>query len=139
VEGTTYWGFPEPGRVASVDPAELGALAQNERKGEYLRALGRAFAEVSTEFLMSAPYEQVDGWLRGIKGVGEWSATFIMLRGLGRTERVPFSEWRLVEAANAVYGRDRKLSRQELEGLAGRYGQWQGYWAHYLRAAGVVG
>ena len=135
IEGATHWAFPEPDRLAAVPPEELGAIAGNERKGEYMSALARAFSSVSEEFLRSAPYEQTEAWLRGIKGVGEWSATFIMLRGLGRTERVPFSERRVVEAAFRVYARGRFLREEDIRRIAEGYGPWQGYWAHYLRAA----
>jgi DNA-3-methyladenine glycosylase II len=134
VEGATHWAFPEPTRLAVADPSDLGAIADNERKGEYMQALARAFDQVSEEFLLSAPYAEVEAWLRGIKGVGEWSATFILLRGLGRTEKVPMDKNTLA-AISRVYGKGKSLSETEAKELAGRYGEWQGYWAHYLRAA----
>ena len=61
------------------------------------------------------------------------SATFIMVRGLGRMEYIPLTETRLLEAASKVYGHGKELGREELKRLAERYGIWQGYWAHYLR------
>ena len=108
-------------------------VIRNDRRTEYLLAIARAFSEVKEEFLKTAPDEEVEAWLRNIKGIGEWSATFIMVRGLGRMERVPLTETRLFEAASKVYGHGKELSREELKRLAERYGQWQGYWAHYLR------
>ncbi len=133
VEGITHWAFPEPAQLAVVDPYHLGAIAENERKGEYMQALARAFDRVSEEFLLSAPYAEVEAWLRGIKGVGEWSATFILLRGLGRTEKVPI-EKNTLAAISRVYGGGKALSEREARELASRYGACQGYWAHYLRA-----
>lgn len=134
VKGTKHWAFPEPTRLAVADPSDLGAITDNERKGEYMQALARAFDQVSEEFLLSAPYTEVRAWLRSIKGVGEWSAAFILLRGLGRPEHVPM-EKRTLAAISRVYGGGRMLSESEAKELAGRYGAWQGYWAHYLRAA----
>jgi DNA-3-methyladenine glycosylase II len=133
VEGTLHWAFPEPTQLAVANPSDLGAIADNERKGEYMQALARAFDGVSEEFLLSAPYTEVEAWLRGIKGVGEWTAAFILLRGLGRTERVPM-EKRTLAAISRVYGQGKGLSEAEAKELAERYGAWQGYWAHYLRA-----
>lgn len=134
VEGATHWAFPEPTRLAIADPAGLSAIAQNEKKGEYMQAIARAFDGVNEEFLLSAPYAEVEAWLRGIKGVGEWTATFILLRGLGRTEKVPM-EKNTLAAISRVYGGGKTLSEGEAKEIAGRYGAWQGYWAHYLRAA----
>ncbi|HEY0068594.1 MAG TPA: DNA-3-methyladenine glycosylase 2 family protein [Chloroflexia bacterium] len=137
VEGTLHWAFPEAAHLAVANPSDLGAIADNERKGDYLQALARAFDDVSEEFLLSAPYAEVEAWLRGIKGVGEWTAAFILLRGLGRTERVPMEKHTLT-AISRVYGGGKALSEAEAKELAGRYGAWQGYWAHYLRAASQV-
>jgi len=106
----------------------------NARRTEYLRAAAWAFGDVDDGWLRSAPYDEVEAWLRGITGIGAWSASFILLRGLGRMERVPVGERRLLEAARRIYGRD--LSEEGLHRIAEGYGAWQGYWAHYLRAAG---
>src|SRR6266516_1588606 len=132
---TVYWAFPEPIQIAVADKVELLALVRNERRTEYLSAIARAFSEVDEEFLTTAPDEAVETWLRNIKGIGEWSATFIMVRGLGRMEHVPLTEKRLVEAVSKVYGFSEEINRDALKRLAERYGPWQGYWAHYLRAA----
>ncbi len=135
VNGTVYWAFPEPIQIAVVDEGELLKLIRNERRTEYLITIARAFSEVDEEFLKTAPDEEVEVWLRNIKSIGEWSATFIMVRGLGRMEHVPLTETRLIEATSKVYGYSEELSRDDLKRLADRYGPWQGYWAHYLRVA----
>jgi DNA-3-methyladenine glycosylase II len=133
VNGTVYWAFPEPIQIAAADESELLTLVRNERRAEYLSAVARAFSEVDEAFLKTAPDEEVETWLRNIKGLGEWSVTFIMVRGLGRMERVPLTETKLVEAASKVYGFGEEMSREALQRLADKYGPWQGYWAHYLR------
>jgi DNA-3-methyladenine glycosylase II len=133
VNGSVHWAFPEPIQIAVVDEGELLKLIRNERRTEYLLAVARAFNEVDEEFLKTASDEEAETWLRNIKGIGEWSATFVMVRGLGRMEHVPLTETRLVEAASKVYGYGEELSRKDLKRLADRYGPWQGYWAHYLR------
>jgi DNA-3-methyladenine glycosylase II len=133
VDGNVYRSFPEAIQIAVADYDEILKLIRNDRRAEYLIATARAFSEANEEFLKTAPDEEVEAWLRNIKGVGEWSATFIMIRGLGRMEYVPLTEMRLVEAASKVYGHGKELDREELKRLAERYGPWQGYWAHYLR------
>ena len=135
VSGSVYWAFPEPMQIAVVDESELLKLIRNDRRTEYLVAVARAFSEADEEFLKTASDEAVEAWLRNIKGIGEWSATFIMVRGLGRMERIPLTEARLFEAASRVYGHGEELSRVDLMRLADKYGPWQGYWAHYIRVA----
>jgi DNA-3-methyladenine glycosylase II len=133
VSGSVYWAFPEPMQIAVVDESELLKTIRNDRRTEYLVAVARAFSEADEEFLKTASEEEVEAWLRNIKGIGEWSATFIMVRGLGRMERVPLTEARLFEAASKVYGHGEELNRDDLKRLADKYGLWQGYWAHYIR------
>ncbi|MEP7188646.1 MAG: DNA-3-methyladenine glycosylase 2 family protein [Roseiflexaceae bacterium] len=131
IDGQRYAAFPEPARLAAADPAELIELVGNPRRAEYLQAVSAAFAGTDEAWLRAAPYAEVEAWLRAIKGLGAWSTTFVLLRGLGRMEHLPVGEARLAEAAAKVYGR--ALPDTELAAVAERYGVYQGYWAHYLR------
>ena len=126
-----YSAFPEPARLAAADPAELLELVGNPRRAEYLRAVSAAFVGTDEAWLRMAPYGEVEAWLRAIRGLGAWSTTFVLLRGLGRMEQLPTSEARLGDAAAKVYGR--ALRDTELAAIAERYCTYQGYWAHYLR------
>jgi DNA-3-methyladenine glycosylase II len=130
---TTYWAFPEASRLAEAREDELLGVVHNARKAEYLVAVSRAFSQVDERFLREGDYEEVRSWLLSIKGFGEWSVSFVMVRGLGRTEHAPLSEKLLLEAASRVYGHGDTLSRADVAKIAERYGAYKGYWAHYLR------
>ena len=39
----------------------------------------------------------------------------------------------MMRAASLVYGAGMTLTPQDVERIANGYGQWRGYWAHYLR------
>jgi len=126
-----YSAFPEPARLAAADPAELLDLVGNPRRAEYLQAAARAFSGADEAWLRTAPYAEVAAWLRAIKGMGAWSTSFVLLRGLGRMDQLPVGEARLGDAAAKMYGR--VLRDTELAAIAERYGACQGYWVHYLR------
>lgn len=134
VEGTDYRTFPEPGDLAGANPDELLAVVRNERKAPQVAAVAQAFAKVDEGWLRTAPYEEVEAWLRRLPGIGAWSAEFVLLRSLGRMERIPSGERRILAAAERVYGGP--LTPAALDHLAAPYGHHKGYWAHYLRAAG---
>jgi DNA-3-methyladenine glycosylase II len=89
IDGQRYAAFPEPARLADADMAELQGLVGNPRRAEYLQAVARAFAAADEAWLRAAPYAEVEAWLRAIKGLGAWSTTFVLLRGLGRMDRLP--------------------------------------------------
>ncbi|MCA0458861.1 MAG: hypothetical protein LCI00_33240 [Chloroflexi bacterium] len=135
VEGEEYRVFPQPAPLAALDLYQLNETIRNTRKSGCVQSAAQAFATIDESWLRSAPYEQVESWLLEIKGIGAWSATFIMLRGLGRTERVPLDEKAILAAARRVYGRD-DLTHADVQRMSQHYGEYAGYWAHYLRVGG---
>lgn len=135
-DGETSWAFPDAERLVAAGPDELCAVIRNERRSEYLLAVAEAFAGVDEGWLRTGPWEEVEHWLRAIKGIGAWSAAFIMLRGLGRMDRMPLGEARLGEVVSRVYLHGRSATEVAIERCAAPYGPWRGYWAHYLRVAG---
>ena len=133
IDGMSYEAFPEASQLVHVTEAELVTLVHNARKAEYLLATIQAFNTVDEQFLRTGDYQEVESWLHSIKGFGEWSTSFVLIRGLGRTEAVSLSEKQLQEAASRLYGHGQDLTRAEIARIAEHYGVYKGYWAHYLR------
>lgn len=133
IENRQYWSFPEPGRLARVEEKELLSIVQNERRAQFLLAVAKAFSEMDERFLRTAKYDVVEEKLRSINGIGDWSSRLIMLRGLGRMEKLAV-EKRLLRATSKVYGKGREVTQSVLDQMAEKYGPWKGYWAYYLRA-----
>ncbi len=133
VDGTELWAFPDLEQLLALSADDLADLIANKRKAGYLYGAFRQWEEIDEDFLRHGDHDQVRERLLAIPGIGPWSATFLMVRGLGRSELVSADkEGKL--AAGRVYGRT--LTDAEFGELAGHYGGWQGYWAHYLRATG---
>lgn len=136
VDGETYPAFPEPADVHAVPLKQLQAIISYGRKAEYIRNAAAAFSEVDDTWLRAGNYDDVHDWLLDITGIGPWSAAFIMMRALGRMGRLTSPETRLVQIASRLYGRT--LTADDVQALAAAYGDYQGYWAHYLRAFGEL-
>src|SRR5579859_3158852 len=128
VNGEQLWAFPDADQLSAANPDDLLDMIHNERKVQYLGGISQAFQSVDEQFLRSGDYDAVESWLRSIKGVGEWSAKFILVRGLGRMERLSLTEKHLMEAAKYVYG-----PGCDVAGMIKHYGVYAGYWAYYLR------
>lgn len=132
-----FEGFPQPEDFFPLDRRKLADCIGNELKASYLIEVIEAFSTIENEFLPHAPYDEVKRWLMDIKGIGEWSALFVLARGLGRMQQAlladPSSTFnkRLLSAAVPIYG---NISFGELREIAEQYGAWQGYWAHFLKA-----
>ena len=130
-----YAAFPEPEQLAAAKPEELASVVRNERKVEYLQAVIQFLLAADEQFLRYGDYEEVAARIRGIRGIGEWSSYFILLRGLGRMERVSAVDRELGKAASSIYNNGQPLTPTEMQGLLDRYGTMQGHWAFYIRNA----
>ena len=137
-DGMQYWPFPGAKAVVQASVEDLTQRLRNSRRAEYIHGAAVAFSQVDEAFLRQGSYDEVSRWLTGIPGVGAWSAPFIMIRSLGRMERIPYGDRSLMRIAGHVYGDGRPLPAEEVQLLADHYGDLQGYWAHYLRVAGRV-
>ena len=133
LEGHDYWAFPEPEEVAPLGEADLPSDLHGLRRSEYILDAARAFASVTPGFLQYSPDAVLEEWLLGIRGIGPWSARFILLRALGRYQGLPENERGLTRAASLVYGPGMTLTPHDVERISNQYGPWRGYWAHYLR------
>ncbi len=130
----TYRAFPEARALVDVGDDALADAVRNIRKLPYVRAVARAFANVDDPWLREGSYDEVRSWLRAIEGIGDWSAAFILTRGIGRTDRIdPVGP--MVQAAAEAYGRP-GMTPRDFTALADRYGTQRGYWAFYLRGVG---
>lgn len=135
VDGHTYHLFPEPAALAHAAREDLRAMQLSYRKADYLIGLARLFrdGELSEERinrLVDTP-TMIDA-LRRIRGIGEWSAAYGLLKGLSRADAVPFGDSGLRAAYMQLHGRERVPGRSDLEAFFAPFPGWEGYAAFYL-------
>jgi DNA-3-methyladenine glycosylase II len=94
--------FPAPARLAGLDafPGLSG------RKPEWLRSVARAAldGQLDAARLRGLPREAALSELKRLPGIGDFSATLILLRGAGDPDAVPGREPRLARAVALAYG-----------------------------------
>jgi DNA-3-methyladenine glycosylase II len=129
VENAVYQAFPTTDELVTLRVEEWDTLVRNARKAATLVSLVAAIEEVGEDFLRTAPYEDAEAALRAVRGVGEWTAAAILLRGLGRMDECPISMDSFVKVAVEVYGPD-----VDLAAIKTHYGPQIGYWAYYLHS-----
>jgi DNA-3-methyladenine glycosylase II len=85
VAGHTVYSL-DPARIAALDPAKIRALQFTTRKAEYIVSVARHIADggLDTTALAALPDDEVDARLTAIRGIGRWSAEWILARVLGR-------------------------------------------------------
>jgi DNA-3-methyladenine glycosylase II len=92
VDTTTMRSFPTAAAIARSNPDELRALGLSRQKGEYLIGLARLALDSSDPDFASVGAlddEHAIARLLKIRGVGRWTAEYVMLRGFGRINIFP--------------------------------------------------
>ena len=89
---TAMRSFPAATAIARSNPDTLRALGLSRQKGEYLIGLARlAIDPKDPDFASTAALGDDDAIKRlsQIRGVGRWTAEYVMLRGFGRINIFP--------------------------------------------------
>ncbi|WP_040982744.1 DNA-3-methyladenine glycosylase family protein [Oceanobacillus jeddahense] len=131
-----YYTFPSPNKFIGIEENDLNNIIKNPRKSNYLWNVIQAFNKFNEKELRSKSYQEVYKKLIGIKGIGEWSASFILLRGLGKMEKLPLNEKVLNKTLQNLYSNNK--SEVNIKTISNQYGRFVGYWAHYIRAAANI-
>jgi AraC family transcriptional regulator of adaptative response / DNA-3-methyladenine glycosylase II len=85
---------PTPEAVARLDTAELVRRQLSRRKAEYLVALAQAITEgaLPLQALAAAPAGKLETALLAQRGIGPWTAHYVMLRGYGLADCLPVGD-----------------------------------------------
>lgn len=134
-EGLTYSLFPSPETVAGLSPSDLTSLQFTGRKSEYLIGTAGLMAEgkLSKERLLEAGgIREAEKTLVAIRGIGPWTANYVLMRCLRFKEALPIEDVGLHNAIKALLGMDRKPTLAEIRELAKPWTGWESYATFYL-------
>jgi DNA-3-methyladenine glycosylase II len=134
VDGASYRLFPEPARLADVTPEELRPLQFSRQKALYVRELARAVVEgrVDLEALRARPDDEVVAEITRLKGIGRWTAEYLLLRGFGRRDAIPAGDMGLRAILGRLHGLGRNATEAEVRAAAEPFAPYRGYLAMTL-------
>jgi DNA-3-methyladenine glycosylase II len=90
-EGSTVYSFPQPERVARLRPGTFRKMGFSRQKGRALAELSQRVTQksVDLESIETLDDKAALEQLYQFRGVGRWSAEYVLLRGMGRTHLFP--------------------------------------------------
>ncbi|MFC5472273.1 DNA-3-methyladenine glycosylase family protein [Cohnella suwonensis] len=133
--GVDVWLFPAPGRIAELDVAELAALKLTGRKAEYLIGVARLIVDGDigkASLLESASFQAAEKRLVAIRGIGPWTANYVLMRCLRYPSAFPIDDVGLHNAIKAVLGLQEKPTVARIRELAVGWHGWEAYATFYL-------
>jgi DNA-3-methyladenine glycosylase II len=133
VESVAYYAFPRAETLSAAGMKRLRSTGLSLRKAEYVLNIARRVArgDLDLEGLRKIPDEEVVRALSEIRGVGKWTANWILIRGLGRADGFPDTDLALLRVLGKLLNRD---IPDALE-YAARWSPFRSYVTTYLFAA----
>ena len=136
-DGRTSYAFPRPESSLAASVEELRGLKLSRRKAEYIRGIAEAALEgaLASEHLAELSDEQVARRLTELRGVGQWTAQWVLIRSLGRPDALPLGDLALRRAVSKLYFDGDEINDGQLEEFTRRWSPWRTYATVYLFTA----
>lgn len=94
INGEDFYIFPKPGNLSKVTVADLRELQFSSRKAEYLLGISAIMQNDGSglKSLSKQNYNEAIDRLIDIRGIGVWSANYILMRGAGHIDCLPLGD-----------------------------------------------
>lgn len=124
VGNATAYAFPHPEDLVEASPAALRKLGFTQQKGRAIIEIARSVTEgdLDLEGLDALPDDAALICLQNLRGVGRWSAEYVLLRGLGRLNIFPGDD---VGARNYLQKWLHLLGPLDYEGVGRALERWK--------------
>jgi DNA-3-methyladenine glycosylase II len=133
--GKKYWIFPSYDQIAKLTTRDLEDIKMTVKKSEYIIGIAQLMAsgELSKQKLMEIDnFKEVEKSLIKIRGIGPWTANYVLMRCLRFPTAFPIDDVGLINAIKTLLNMDRKPSKDEILELSIPWGNWESYATFYL-------
>ncbi len=90
---------------------------------------------LAPEQLAELSDEQVAQRLTKLRGVGQWTAQWVLIRSLGRTDALPLGDLALRRAVSRLFFGGDEINDGQLEEFSRRWSPWRTFATVYLFTA----
>ena len=133
----TYYAFPRPETLAALPVDDLRGLKLSQRKAEYVHGIACAARDdpEGLEGLRRMDDEAVVQHVTGLRGVGHWTAQWLLIRALGSPDALPLGDLALRRVVSRLYFQDEPLNDSQVEEFCRRWSPWRTYATTYMFTA----
>jgi DNA-3-methyladenine glycosylase II len=133
-KGRKYFLFPAPEIVSGLTDTQLLSLQFSRQKSNYVRLIGEAFRDnvISKESISKMTFHEARQKLMTIKGVGNWTANYALMKTFRYPEAFPLEDAGLHNAIKNIRKLAKKPSPEEVKQIFRRYKGWEAYATLYL-------
>jgi DNA-3-methyladenine glycosylase II len=134
-EGTKHWLFPSYEAVAKLTVHDFMGLQFSAKKAEYIITVSQEMASgrLSKDGLRGlGDYGAMEEAMVRIRGIGSWTANYVLMRCLRNPAAFPITDVGLHNAIKQQLNMDNKPSLEEIRELATGWKNWEAYATFYL-------
>ncbi|MEK5430682.1 DNA-3-methyladenine glycosylase [Lysinibacillus sp. FSL R7-0073] len=134
-EGESHWLFPTAEKIATIQVEDLRKLQFTQRKAEYIIDIAKSIAngQLTKEMLrQKRDYEDMKKSLMAIRGIGAWTADYVLMKSLQELSAFPIADVGLHNALKMQLGLERKPTIEEITHYSQHWQGWQAYATFYL-------
>ncbi len=133
-DGVDYYAFPRQEALASASVEDLRQLKLSYRKAEYVQGIARAARDGTGGLvcLSEKSDEEVVQQVTQLRGVGKWTAQWVLVRGLGRPDALPLGDLALRRIVSSLYFNGQPITDAQLGPFSARWSPWRTYATVYL-------
>ena len=137
IDGRTYRAFPDPPTLLRAGVDGLRAMKLSQRKAEYVLGIAEATCDGSLDLegLRQVSDTEVVERLIRLRGVGHWTAQWLLIRALARPDAFPSGDLALKRVVSRLYLGSRTISDDEVEAFSRRWSPYRSYAVIYMLAA----
>lgn len=128
------WLFPTAERISKTSLTDLVDLGLSRRKAEYLVGIAQLMAsgQLDRDSLGTLSKDAAMARLTAIRGVGPWTAQYVLMRCLRYNDIYPVADVGLHNALRLVMHREDKPTIKEVEALFQEFQGYEAYATFYL-------
>lgn len=132
--GKKYWVFPPYERIAQLEPTDLAAIKMTVKKSEYIIGIARLMAngDLSKEQLKKMDFKEAEKSLIKIRGIGPWTANYVLMRCLRFQTAFPIDDVGLINSIKTLRNMNQKPTKEEILALSIPWQNWESYATFYL-------
>jgi DNA-3-methyladenine glycosylase II len=133
--GRKFWLFPDPRDVAALSAEDMTGLQITGKKCEYITEVARLIAEGSLtkqQLMKAGSLQAAEKRLTSIRGIGPWTANYVLMRCLRYRDAFPIADVGLHNAIAKLLGMGHKPSVEQIRQMSAGWAGWEAYATFYL-------
>ncbi len=137
----TLYAFPQPATIAAAGVERLRSIKFSRRKAEYIVDISAQVADGSLRLdgLRGLPDDEVIARLTALRGVGPWTAHWMLIRALGHPDGFPSGDLALQRMMGTLAGDGTPMTPADALAYSERWSPYRSYVTTYLFGAARAG